>query len=137
LRLSIFGSLLGFTAYAYCLNELPAGVVGTYAYVNPVVALALGYVILDEPLSASLLSGAALILLGVLLTTSARSPGQPQPASLVDEPSTTTWPGVLRFDPGQCVDFREMAVKRRSAPVSIACAAIHISWVGRGRPFFT
>ena len=40
--LAVFGSILAFTAFAYCLNELPASTVGTYAYVNPVVAVALG-----------------------------------------------------------------------------------------------
>ena len=51
LYLAVFGSLLGFTAFAYCLNELPASTVGTYAYVNPVVAVALGALLLGEPLS--------------------------------------------------------------------------------------
>jgi drug/metabolite transporter (DMT)-like permease len=46
--LIIFGSLVGFTAFAYCLNELPATTVGTYAYVNPVVAVFLGWLILGE-----------------------------------------------------------------------------------------
>ena len=65
----MFGSLVGFTAFAYCLNELPARTVGTYAYVNPVVAVALGALILKEPLSSSLLVGGALILVAVLLST--------------------------------------------------------------------
>lgn len=67
--LAVFGSLVGFTAFAYCLNELPASTVGTYAYVNPVVAVVLGALFLGEPLSAALLVGAALILAAVLLTT--------------------------------------------------------------------
>ena len=69
LYLVIFGSLVGFTAFAYCLNVLPASVVSTYAYVNPVVAVTLGTVLLDEPLSAGMLSGAAFILVAVVLTT--------------------------------------------------------------------
>jgi len=56
---------------------------------DPVVAVALGYVVLAEPLSAGLLSGAALILLGVLLTTTARSRRQQQPEPLVEEPSAS------------------------------------------------
>ena len=44
-----FGSLVGFTAFAYCLNDFPASTVGTYAYVNPVVAVILGWLILREP----------------------------------------------------------------------------------------
>jgi len=53
LYLAVFGSLVGFTAFAYCLNELPASTVGTYAYVNPVVAVALGRIVLGEPLTAA------------------------------------------------------------------------------------
>ncbi len=64
-----FGSLVGFTAFAYCLNELPATTVGTYAYVNPVVAVFLGALILDEPLTPGLLAGGLLIVLSVALTT--------------------------------------------------------------------
>jgi len=72
--LAVFGSLVGFTAFAYCLNELPASTVGTYAYVNPVVAVVLGAVILGEPLYLGLLAGAGLILLAVLLSTTGRRP---------------------------------------------------------------
>ena len=64
-----FGSLVGFTAFAYCLNELPATTVGTYAYVNPVVAVFLGFLVLGEPLTPGLLSGGLLIVLSVALTT--------------------------------------------------------------------
>jgi drug/metabolite transporter (DMT)-like permease len=64
-----FGSLVGFTAFAYCLHELPATTVGTYAYVNPVVAVFLGWLILGESLTRGLLAGGALIVLSVVLTT--------------------------------------------------------------------
>lgn len=69
LYLVVFGSLVGFTAFAYCLNELPATTVGTYAYVNPVVAVVLGALVLGEPLTPGLLAGGALIVLSVVLTT--------------------------------------------------------------------
>ena len=67
--LVLFGSLVGFTAFAYCLNELPASTVGTYAYVNPMVAVVLGFLILGEPLTPGLLAGGTLIILSVVLTT--------------------------------------------------------------------
>jgi drug/metabolite transporter (DMT)-like permease len=67
--LAVFGSLVGFTAFAYCLNELPASTVGTYAYVNPVVAVILGALVLGEPVTPGLLGGGALILVAVILTT--------------------------------------------------------------------
>jgi drug/metabolite transporter (DMT)-like permease len=67
--LVVFGSLVGFTAFAYCLNELPATTVGTYAYVNPVVAVVLGRLVLAEPLTPGLLAGGLLIVVSVALTT--------------------------------------------------------------------
>ena len=70
--LTVFGSLVAFTAFAYCINELPATTVGTYAYVNPVVAVFLGAAFLDEPVTSGLLAGGALILIGVLITTMGR-----------------------------------------------------------------
>ena len=81
--LAVFGSLIAFTSFAYCLNELPASTVGTYAYVNPVVAVFLGHVVLGEPLSPSLLVGALLIVAAVALTTlrkaDARAEGAARP----------------------------------------------------------
>jgi len=83
LYLAVFGSLVGFTAFAFCLNELPATTVGTYAYVNPVVAVVLGSVFLGEPVSAGLVAGAVLILGAVLLTTTRRRvPPPPREAPL-------------------------------------------------------
>lgn len=79
LYLAVFGSLVGFTAFAFCLNELPASTVGTYAYVNPVVAVALGSLFLGEPLSAGILAGGTLILAAVLLSTTARRPAPAAP----------------------------------------------------------
>ena len=75
--LALFGSLVAFTAFAFALNELPASTVGTYAYVNPVVAVALGSLVLGEPLSPGLLAGAALIVAAVVLTT--MRPARPAP----------------------------------------------------------
>ena len=86
--LALFGSLVAFTAFAFALNELPASTVGTYAYVNPVVAVALGSVVLGESLSPGLLAGAALIVAAVVLTTV--RPGRPAPR---EEPDNVTLPG--------------------------------------------
>ena len=49
--LIIFGSVLAYSAYMYALKELPVGVVALYAYINPLVAVVLGYFILNEPLT--------------------------------------------------------------------------------------
>ena len=73
------GRSIGFTAFAYCLNELPATTVGTYAYVNPVVAVALGAAFLGEPLTSGILAGGALILVAVVLTTRRRRASEAKP----------------------------------------------------------
>jgi drug/metabolite transporter (DMT)-like permease len=57
-----FGSVVGYTAYVWLLDNAPLGTVATYAYVNPVVAIALGAVVLHESLTWSIGIGAALVL---------------------------------------------------------------------------
>jgi drug/metabolite transporter (DMT)-like permease len=79
--LVVFGSLIGFTAFSYCLTVFSAGTVGTYAYVNPVVAVALGALFLDEPITAGLLVGGALIVGAVILTTTGARTAEPRPAA--------------------------------------------------------
>jgi drug/metabolite transporter (DMT)-like permease len=57
-----FGSLVGFTAYVWLLDNAPLGTVATYAYVNPVVAIALGALVLHESLTWTIGLGALLVL---------------------------------------------------------------------------
>ncbi|HXF95218.1 MAG TPA: EamA family transporter [Gemmatimonadales bacterium] len=64
--LVVFGSIVGYSAYAYALRHAPATIVGTYAYVNPIVAVLLGWLILDEPLTARTFVAMGLILGAVL-----------------------------------------------------------------------
>lgn len=61
------GSLLAFTAYVWLLGRMPASKVASYAYVNPVVAVALGYFAAGEAITAHSIAGAALVLLSVFL----------------------------------------------------------------------
>ncbi|HUQ23557.1 MAG TPA: EamA family transporter [Gaiellaceae bacterium] len=63
--LVVFGSLFGYTAYVWLLHHAPIGKVATYAYVNPVVAIALGVVVLHESLSWRVLLGATIVLASV------------------------------------------------------------------------
>ena len=69
------GSLLAFTAYGYALSRLPLSTVSTYAYVNPVVAVLLGVVVLGEDLSVNQVLGTALIVASVVLTLHRRAGG--------------------------------------------------------------
>jgi Permeases of the drug/metabolite transporter (DMT) superfamily len=70
-----FGSLIGFTAYFYLLTHTTAAKASTYAYVNPVVAVLLGWAFANEPVTSRTLVAAAVILAGVAIITAARSGG--------------------------------------------------------------
>lgn len=63
--LVFFGSIVGFLAYAYALKHLPVTTVSLYAYVNPVIAVLLGTLVLGEPLSPRLAVAAAIVLTGM------------------------------------------------------------------------
>ncbi len=63
--LVIVGSFVGYPSYIYAVAKLPLAFVSTYAYINPVIALFLGWVVLDEPLGVQVAAAAALILAGV------------------------------------------------------------------------
>jgi drug/metabolite transporter (DMT)-like permease len=65
--LIVFGSWLAFTAYAWLLQNAPISKVSTYAYVNPVVAIVLGFLILDEVITPITFVGAAIIVVAVAL----------------------------------------------------------------------
>jgi drug/metabolite transporter (DMT)-like permease len=65
--LILFGSIVGYTAYAWLLANAPISQVSTYAYVNPVVAIALGVIVLDESLTVRIVAGALLILVSVAI----------------------------------------------------------------------
>ncbi len=70
--LIIFGSWVGFSAYIWLLKNVPMPKVATYAYVNPIVAVLLGWLILHERVDAYILAGSAIIIAGVALVTSAK-----------------------------------------------------------------
>lgn len=63
--LVVIGSIFAFTAYVQALRLLPTSVAMTYAYVNPVIAVILGWIILREPITLWTVCGAALVLLAV------------------------------------------------------------------------
>lgn len=63
--LVIFGSVIAFTAFVRVLRMLPTGIAMTYAYVNPVIAVILGALVLQEPITPYTLGGMVLILAGV------------------------------------------------------------------------
>jgi drug/metabolite transporter (DMT)-like permease len=67
-----FGSILAFTAYAWLLQNAPIAKVSTYAYVNPVIAVFLGWLFVSEPVSATTIIGAGIIVASVALVVRAK-----------------------------------------------------------------
>jgi drug/metabolite transporter (DMT)-like permease len=72
--LVVVGSLLAFTAYVWLLQHAPISKVATYAYVNPVIAIFLGAIILSEDITVTILLG-ALIIVGSVATIVRRESG--------------------------------------------------------------
>ncbi|HVU36985.1 MAG TPA: EamA family transporter [Opitutales bacterium] len=76
--LIIFGSILGFSAYVWLLTHCAPAKVATYAYVNPVIATLLGWLVLGEPLTPTICLAGGIILTGVLIV---QWPQRPKPAT--------------------------------------------------------
>ncbi|MEZ0578333.1 EamA family transporter [Nocardioides sp. MH1] len=68
--LVVIGSMVGYSAYVWLLANAPIGLVATYAYVNPVVAVFLGWLILDEPVTSAVVVGGLVIVAAVAVVIS-------------------------------------------------------------------
>jgi drug/metabolite transporter (DMT)-like permease len=80
--LVVFGSIVGYSAYSYALRHGSATIVGTYAYVNPVIAVLLGWLLLREPVQARTFVAMGMILIAVIwiqFSHKLRVPVQPEP----------------------------------------------------------
>ena len=84
--LIVFGSWIGFTAYIWLLEHVPTPKVATYAYVNPIVALVLGWLLAGERIDRYILIGAAVIVAAVALVSSSKL------ASTAEAPKTESLP---------------------------------------------
>jgi drug/metabolite transporter (DMT)-like permease len=91
--LIVFGSLIAYTAYTWLLQHAPITRVSTYAYVNPVVAVSLGAIILDEEITPAIAFGAVLIVASVAYTIWAESGQRRNRRAVVAEASVETAPG--------------------------------------------
>src|SRR6202790_265849 len=85
--LIVFGSMVGFTAYVYILKKSTATRVATYAFVNPVVALFLGWLLVGESINMRTVIAAAVILTAVLLVITAPHPAPVRAERSVVEPA--------------------------------------------------
>jgi drug/metabolite transporter (DMT)-like permease len=88
--LVLFGSLLGYTAYLFALKNLPVSTVSLYAYVNPIIAVVLGAVVLAEPFTIRIVVACVLVFAGIAIvgrksqSTEKTESGFPQPMSPAD-----------------------------------------------------
>ena len=78
--LVLIGSLVAFTAYVWLLQHAPVSRAATYAYVNPVVAIFLGWLVLDERITPTILAAAAVIVAAVAVIVRRESPREERPA---------------------------------------------------------
>ena len=74
----MFGSIFGYTAYVWLVANVPLGTVATYAYVNPLVAITLGILFLDEVITWQIAAGAAVILTSVAVVIRREVPRRPE-----------------------------------------------------------
>jgi len=77
--LVVAGSVIGYSAYGWLLQNAPLGLVSTYAYVNPIVAIALGVLFRGEQLTWRLLGGAAIVVVSVALVVRQEPPSATHP----------------------------------------------------------
>ncbi|HEX4050921.1 MAG TPA: EamA family transporter, partial [Steroidobacteraceae bacterium] len=75
--LVIPGSIVAFSCYAYLVAHVAAQKIATYTLVNPLIALALGAIVLGEPITHAAVASAVLVLLGVGLVLLQRAPAAP------------------------------------------------------------
>jgi drug/metabolite transporter (DMT)-like permease len=79
LYLVVFGSIVGYSAYVYALEHLPVALVSIYTYVNPIVAVWLGWLVYREPFGGTELLGMLIIFAGVAVVKHfSRRPAAPE-----------------------------------------------------------
>jgi drug/metabolite transporter (DMT)-like permease len=95
--LIVAGSIIAFTAYVWLIHHESPTKVGTYAYVNPVIAVLLGYFLAGEPLGARTIAGTLLVLVSVVVITTTPKRRIPAEASIPEpEPSPGASPLTSR-----------------------------------------
>lgn len=95
LYLTFVGSLVGFTAFVWLMKHSTPARVYTYTYVNPIVAVFLGWLILDETVNPRIFTAAAVIIAGVAIITFAKTKAKPTAAPAA-APSSTATPAPVK-----------------------------------------
>lgn len=82
--LVVFGSMVAYAAYVFALSHLPTSTTSLYAYLNPIVAVTLGWAMLNEPIGWNALAAMVIIFSGVALVQTGRAPVAPAGETLVE-----------------------------------------------------
>jgi drug/metabolite transporter (DMT)-like permease len=93
--LATIGAIGGFVAYTYALRHLPVSFVSLYAYINPVIAVALGVLVLHEPFTWRMAIAAGLVFVGVALVRLAQRPKAAEARSSKPAVNGTLEPGTV------------------------------------------
>jgi drug/metabolite transporter (DMT)-like permease len=90
--LIVFGSIVAFSAYTWLLQHAPVSKVMTFAYVNPAIAIFLGWLILNEPITGAIVAGGALIIaaVAVVIRTESRPARSKPVAATAPAPSAVS-----------------------------------------------
>jgi drug/metabolite transporter (DMT)-like permease len=98
--LIVFGSIVAFGSYTYAIQKLPLTLVSTYSYVNPVIAVLVGWVVLSEPLGWRVVAATTIILAGVALVKTA--PRRSQRDARIDSMGPEPWAETASTTPKTC-----------------------------------
>ena len=112
--LVVFGSLVAYSAYTYAIQNLPLSLVSTYSYVNPVIAVLLGWLLLGEPMGWRVIGATVIILCGVALVKAAQ-----HSEDKAGEPETQTVETAERV----AMPVRAVPVALAAAPAQKVCSA--------------
>jgi drug/metabolite transporter (DMT)-like permease len=99
--LTLFGSIVAYGSYTYAVQKLPLSIVSTYSYVNPVIAVFLGWIVLSEPLGWRVLMAMLIILGGVALVKTAARPSveKGEQAAVASQVATALPPAEVLHGP--------------------------------------
>lgn len=100
--LILFGSIVAYGSYTYAVQKLPLSIVSTYSYVNPVIAVLLGWIVLAEPLGWRMITAMLIILGGVALVKTATKRGVSSTAQQATTSEATVRAEILRPTPKAC-----------------------------------
>src|SRR5438552_18796544 len=83
--LVVFGSIVAFTAFTWLVSVTTASLISTYAYVNPVIVVFLGWALAGEKLGVRILAATVIIVISVILVSAPKKPAPEEAASLNEE----------------------------------------------------